>query len=82
MTDVFDMTEFSKAIATKRANLKINLRDLHKITGIDISTLSRIERGVGMPLLENYLTLRAWLGIKEPRFIPCAHCYGTGVIKK
>lgn len=42
-----------------------SLRDVYAATGIAVSNLNRMERGVGIPGMENIVRLLLWLGGAE-----------------
>lgn len=55
------LAELAGALAARRRERGLSLRDVAEETGVSFNTLSRIERGRA-PDLRNYLRVAAWLG--------------------
>lgn len=51
-------------IRTKRKQMGLRLEDVHSVTGIAMSTLSKIENSPGTKRLENILTILNVLDIQ------------------
>lgn len=61
MSHHVSLTELAETIKTKRIELGMSVRGLGKITGIDNSTLIRLEQGKHFPKPENLVKLSAAL---------------------
>lgn len=52
-------------IRMKRLADNLSVREAAKVTGIDYSTISRLECGKTIPNLRNFLRLVEWLGLSN-----------------
>lgn len=78
--EFFKADKFGRMVHAHRINLGLSLRDLSAEIGIDISTISRIERGKGC-MVEAYLRMMTWLLSPVPQVATCPKCDGKGTIE-
>ena len=66
---LIDTKELGRAIKRRREELELSLRDVHDVTGVSASTLSRIENGTGKPDADNIARLTNWLKMPVDRLL-------------
>jgi transcriptional regulator with XRE-family HTH domain len=67
--EAIDTVELGHAVKRRRAELKMNLRDLAALIEVSASTLSRIECGIGKPDADNIFRITNWLNTPADRFL-------------
>lgn len=66
----YRQTEFINTIIKKRKQDGLSLRDVEAATGIQYSTIQKIEnKSTTFPNLNIYIKLCAWLGVSPNEFI-------------
>ena len=55
--------DFGKDLRAIRLDRKLSLRETANLTGIHFTTISRIERGIGIPQIDKVAALAEWAGL-------------------
>lgn len=69
MSNKLIVEELGNTVKQKRDALNLSLRDASEEIGVSPSTISRIERGIGLPDSDSVIKLTKWAGIPMERIV-------------
>lgn len=65
----FRKHRFGTELRIRREILRLTLKDVQALTGLDDSTIARIETAKLEPSIRQFLTLCTWMDMKPSRYI-------------